>query len=90
MATASHSGRKRSSPVWDYFKYDEASGKTVCQVKMNDKICETNFKGKFSTNLKLGQLKNQASTAISGAHSKGEEHYKGKRVSFGKVKKVPM
>ena len=52
MATASHSGRKKSSPVWDYFKYDEASGKTVCQVKMNDKICETNFKGKFSTNLK--------------------------------------
>ena len=32
--------------MWDYFKYDEALGKTVCHV------CEANIKGKFSTNLK--------------------------------------
>ena len=39
--------------MWDYFKVDEALGRTVCQVNVNDKLCEASFKGKFSTNLKV-------------------------------------
>ena len=42
----------KTSPVWDYFKYDVTLGKTVCQVDVNGKYCEATLKGKFSTNLK--------------------------------------
>ena len=53
MATAAViPGRPKTSPVWDYFKYDETLKKTVCQVDVNGKHCEATFTGKFSTNLK--------------------------------------
>ena len=50
---ASHSGRPKTSPVWDYFQFDSHSGKTICQVSVEDKICNAEFKGKYTTNLKV-------------------------------------
>ena len=53
MATAAvQPGRPKTSPVWDYFKYDVSLRKTVCQIDANGKHCEATFKGNFSTNLK--------------------------------------
>jgi len=45
-------GRKRDSFVWDYFTYDEASGKSTCRVSVgDDKTCGTLFTGKNTSNL---------------------------------------
>ena len=41
------------SPVWKYFKFVEAIGKSVCQVVGTDgEVCSQNISGKFPTNLK--------------------------------------
>ena len=54
MATAAVlPGKPKASPVWDYFKYDVTLGKTVWEVDINGKHCESTFKGNFSTNLKF-------------------------------------
>jgi hypothetical protein len=45
-------GRKRDSLMWDYFTYDEASGKSTCRVSVgNDKTCASLFTGKNTSNL---------------------------------------
>ncbi|KAL3972490.1 A-kinase anchor protein 18 [Sarotherodon galilaeus] len=46
-------GRKRQSPIWDYFEYDCVLDKSKCLVVERDKICGTFLKGKNPTNLKL-------------------------------------
>lgn len=56
------SGRKRSSGVWNFFKYDELTGKSICNLlnkegskNFDNDIqtkCEHNISGKNSTNLK--------------------------------------
>ena len=45
-------GRKRDSFVWDYFTYDETSGKSTCRLNVgDDKISGTLFTGKNTSNL---------------------------------------
>ena len=46
-------GRKRDSLVWEYFAYDEATGKSTCQVidAAKEKICGTSLTGKNTSNL---------------------------------------
>ena len=46
-------GSPKTSPAWDYFKYDVTLGKTVCHIDINGEHCVSTFKGKFSTNLKV-------------------------------------
>ncbi|CAI5697249.1 uncharacterized protein LOC109195782 [Oreochromis niloticus] len=46
-------GRKRQSPIWDYFEYDSVLDKSKCLVMERDKICGTFLKGKNPTNLKV-------------------------------------
>ena len=55
-------GRPRKSPVWDFFEFDDAAEKTVCQVmKSSDSThsssfdearCGHSLTGKFATNMK--------------------------------------
>ena len=41
------------SPVWKYFNWTEAIGKSVCQVMGADgEVCSQNINGKYATNLK--------------------------------------
>ena len=48
-------GRKRDSPVWDFFNFDEATGKSTCQVGLetgrNNGICGTALAGKNTSNM---------------------------------------
>ena len=46
-------GRKRESPVWDYFEYNEVVGKSQCLVKddKTGKTCCAVLAGKYSSNL---------------------------------------
>ena len=45
-------GRKRDSPVWEYFEYDVASDKSVCKVTESGKpSCNIKMAGKNSSNL---------------------------------------
>lgn len=57
MATDSATvGRPKKSPVWDYFHYDQATGKSTCEIvtsKETNAVCGRAIAGKFSTNLKL-------------------------------------
>lgn len=47
-------GRKRQSPIWNYFKYDEETDKSKCLVvESGCKICGVLLKGKNPTNLKV-------------------------------------
>ena len=53
MATAKV-GRKRHSPIWDYFEYDAVSDKSKCLVVETDNTtCGALIKGKNPTNLKV-------------------------------------
>ncbi|XP_049322708.1 uncharacterized protein LOC125782495 [Astyanax mexicanus] len=53
MATAKV-GRKRQSPIWDFFEYDCEKDKSKCLVvETGDKICGVLLKGKNPTNLKV-------------------------------------
>lgn len=55
MAVAAKVGRKRQSPIWDFFEYDEEIDKSKCLVVETDcdKICGLLLKGKNPTNLKV-------------------------------------
>ncbi|XP_065896068.1 E3 SUMO-protein ligase ZBED1-like [Dysidea avara] len=56
MSDRAVTGRPKTSPVWDYFSYDESAKKSKCEVITNvvtKTKCEKTFSGKFSTNLKL-------------------------------------
>jgi hypothetical protein len=45
-------GRKRDSPIWEYFEYDMASDKSVCKVSESGKpSCNIKLAGKNSSNL---------------------------------------
>jgi hypothetical protein len=45
-------GRKRDSFVWNYFNYDDTSGKSICQVCVrDDKVCGVGITGKNTSNL---------------------------------------
>src|ERR1043165_3545787 len=46
-------GRKRESPVWDLFQFDESSGKSLCLVQgpKDSKPCGVALAGKNSSNL---------------------------------------
>ena len=47
-------GRKRHSPIWDYFEYDSVSDKSKCLVvENNNTACGAVIKGKNPTNLKV-------------------------------------
>lgn len=47
-------GRKRHSPIWDYFEYDPLIDKSKCIVMRTDgNICGMQLKGKNPTNLKV-------------------------------------
>lgn len=46
-------GRKRQSPIWDFFEYDEKRDKSKCLVVETDEICGLLLKGKNPTNLKV-------------------------------------
>ena len=47
-------GRKRHSPIWDYFEYDSMIDKSKCIVMSTDgNICGMQLKGKNPTNLKV-------------------------------------
>ena len=47
-------GRKRQSPIWDYFEYDSVSDKSKCLVVDDDDTpCPVSLKGKNPTNLKV-------------------------------------
>lgn len=51
---ATKGGRKRQSPVWDYFEYDREADKSKCLVvESGFKICGVFLKGKNPTNLKV-------------------------------------
>ena len=47
-------GRPRRSPVWEYFVFNDESGKSACQVELESKnsVCGHEVTGKFPTNLK--------------------------------------
>ena len=56
-------GRPKRSPVWQYFVYNEQTGKSSCQLETgrsddeqevgpSTKICTQEVAGKFPTNLK--------------------------------------
>ncbi|XP_065895985.1 E3 SUMO-protein ligase ZBED1-like [Dysidea avara] len=56
MSDLAVTGRPKTSPVWDYFSYDESAKKSKCEVITNvvtKTKCAKTFSGKFSTNLKL-------------------------------------
>ena len=57
MASSSTTiGRPKKSPVWDYFSYNVATGKSICAVVTNKKtnaMCGKIISGKYSTNLKF-------------------------------------
>ena len=45
-------GRPKKSPVWDYFRYDQATGKSTCEIVTNKEtnaVCKKTIAGKFST-----------------------------------------
>jgi hypothetical protein len=45
-------GRKSDSFVWDYYTFDEATGKSKCQVIVSDdRTCGNLFTGKNTSNL---------------------------------------
>jgi hypothetical protein len=45
-------GRKRDSFVWDYYTFDEATGKSKCEVIVgDDRTCGNLFTGKNTSNL---------------------------------------
>ena len=50
-------GHPKRSVVWDYFKYDEVTNQSVCQILQcgsdeSDMICRCGIPGKFPTNLR--------------------------------------
>lgn len=53
---AQRTGRPRMSYVWDYFSYDQDTGRSTCTVLIGDdsgkRQCGTQFVGKYPTNLK--------------------------------------
>jgi len=56
MSDLAATGRPKTSPVWDYFSYDESTKKSKCEVTTDIETktkCGKTFSGKFSTNLKL-------------------------------------
>ncbi len=46
------SGRQRELDVWTYFKFDEKSNRSICQVIVKEKICGFAVAKKNTTNLK--------------------------------------
>ena len=47
------------SPMWNYFTWEESTGKSVCQVTGADgNVCSQNITGKYTTNLKY-HIKNK-------------------------------
>ena len=54
-ASSSHSGHPRESPVWNFYLYDRAKGKSICQVESGvaGSVCRMEINGKYPTNLKV-------------------------------------
>ena len=49
----SKAGRRRQSPIWDFFDYDSEGDASKCLVENKEgKVCGTKLKGKNPTNLK--------------------------------------
>ena len=46
-------GRKRKSPIWDYFEYDCMLDESKCLAVEGVEICGQFIKGKIPTNLKV-------------------------------------
>lgn len=46
-------GRKRVTPIWDYFEYDSDSNTSKCLSVKGRKVCGVRLKGKNPTNLKM-------------------------------------
>ncbi|XP_074539426.1 uncharacterized protein LOC141800652 isoform X1 [Halichoeres trimaculatus] len=46
-------GRKRNSPIWDYFEYDSVCNRSKCLAVKGSKVCGALLKGKNPTNLKV-------------------------------------
>jgi len=44
-------GAKRKAEVWEHFLWDSTKEKSVCQVKLGDRICGAALSGKNPTNL---------------------------------------
>ena len=74
-------GRPKTSPVWEYFKYNGILGKTICQVNIKGKLCEATFKGKFSTNLKAH---------LKGKHPSQYEELAQKEIHISKKKEEAL
>lgn len=51
---SSKAGHPRESPVWNFYVYDSAKGKSICQVESGvaSAICGLEINGKYPTNLK--------------------------------------
>ena len=53
VKTATAIGRPKTSPVWDYFCYNEDEDDSNCQIeKSNRGMCGAKVKGKNPTSLK--------------------------------------
>jgi len=59
MNTSSGNFGRPKCGVWEYFRFDEQAGNSICIVKLKshgqdgDVLCNKTFKGKFTTNLKV-------------------------------------
>lgn len=59
-SSARSSSRPKQSPVWDYFVFDQSTGKSTCQVDVKketgsdavEEKCAHSLAGKYTTNLK--------------------------------------
>lgn len=72
-------GRKKESPVWDFFKYCKETDKSVCNVldPKTEKSCGTALSGKNSSNL-ISHLQRMHKVAYSEYQEKHSEKDKAK------------
>jgi len=67
-------GRKRHSPIWDFFEYDCVNNKSKCLVvEAGDTMCGILLKGKNPTNLKVH---------LKSSHKKANQEYLDKLASL--------